>query len=231
MRRSDAVRLATYLCLVTSTMGFLQPFLSLYMEAGGLTRSQIGISQGLGAALALLIQPIIGRWSDRLDARRPFIAASALMAMGAYLAFPYARGFAAFAGLAALGANGLVYLNAAGAVMIGRMVQARSGGAAYANLRVWGSVGYIVVSMISGQLVGPRLAAGREGLEPVFRFGPFLFLVIALMAFSLPDAKREASAGPAQKAPLTSNLRWFLIAFGLYNLALYGATGFLPIFM
>ncbi|RYG34327.1 MFS transporter [bacterium] len=231
MRRSDAVLLATYLGLVTSTMGFLQPFLSLYMDAGGLTRTEIGVCQGLGAALALLVQPVLGRWSDRLDARRPFVAASALLAMGSYLAFPYARGFGQFAVLAALGANGLVYLNAAGAVMIGRMVQARTGGAAYANLRVWGSIGYIVVSVISGALVGPRLAAGREGLEPVFRLGPFLFLVIAGLAFFLPDAKRlDASAKPG-RAPMTANLRFFLISFGLYNLALYGATGFLPIYL
>lgn len=229
MRRSETIRLAVYLCLVTSTMGFLQPFLPLYMEAAGLTRSEIGITQGLGAGLALLIQPIIGRWSDHVDARRPFIAASALVALIVYLCFPLAHGFAQFALLVALGANAYMYLMAVGAVLVGRMVQAHRGGAAYANLRVWGSVGYIVVSLAAGALVGRW--AGREGMEPIFRFGPLLFLPIAALAPFLPDAKREHGSPPPGRSAMTPNLRRFLIAFALYNLALYGASSFLSIYL
>ncbi|CAN5494820.1 MFS transporter [soil metagenome] len=231
MRRSDAVRLALYLGLVTSTMGFRQPFLAVYMASAGLDKFQIGIVQGLGAAFALLIQPFIGRWSDRLDARRPFIIGAAVLAAAVYFMYPLAQSFAQFAVLEAIGANAYMYLSAVGAVLVGRMVQAARGGAAYANLRIWGSVGYIVVSLVSGLSVRDPASVTHAGLASVFHYGPLLFVLIAILAPFLPDAKRDASSGAPQTSPMTPNLRRFLLALALYTLALYGASGFLPLYM
>ncbi|AIE83937.1 MFS transporter [Fimbriimonas ginsengisoli] len=231
---SDAKRLAIYLFLITSSFGFLQPFMPLYMDAAHLTKVQIGLVMGLGAGLALVIQPLLGRLSDRLDARRPFISGSALAAALAYLSFPNAHGFPTFVALVAVGTNGTMYLTAAGGVLVGRLVQATQGGAAYANIRVWGSVGYIFTSLLTGWLTS-RHGAGatsREVLNGVFRIGPLLFLAIAVIAWTLPDRKSTANSGEvAGKAPLPENLKRFLIAYFLYSVALYGATGFLGLYM
>jgi MFS family permease len=94
--RAELRRLAVYLFLVTSSFGFLQPFLPLYMEAAGLSKSQIGLLTGLGMGIALLVQPLLGRLSDRLDVRRPFIALSALGAAAAYFSFPLAHSLPEF---------------------------------------------------------------------------------------------------------------------------------------
>ncbi len=200
------------------------------MEAAGLDRFRIGLVAGIGSALAFFVQPVLGRLSDRLDARRPFICGTAFAAGLAYLAFPYTNGLVPFLLLSAVGATGTGYLQTAGGVLVGRMVQASAGGAAYANLRVWGSVGYIVTSLGSGWLVGSR-ATGREGLNPVFTYGPLLFFVIALVAWALPDRKSAGDEPPAGKAPLPDNLKRFLLAYFLYIFALYGASGFLSIYM
>lgn len=226
---SDPKRLAIYLFLVTSSFGFLQPFLPLYMEAAGLNRFQIGLVTGLGTGLAFVIQPFLGRLSDRLDARRPFISACAIGATLAYMAFPFAQGLPAFFLLVAFGANGVMYLQTAGGVLIGRMVQASQGGAAYANLRVWGSVGYLVTSIASGLLVR---GTDRSGLDAIFLTGPLVFLAVSILSWWLPDRKSTAPAeeGPST-APLPQNLRRFLAAYFFYVLALYGASGFLSIYM
>ncbi len=231
--KRDFLRLAVYLFLVTSSFGFLQPFLPLYMEAAGLNRHEIGIVTGLGIGIALLIQPLLGRLSDRFDTRRPFICFGALSGFSAYAAFPHAVGFWQVLGLVALGANGTMYLNAAGGVLVGRMVQASKGGAAYGGLRLWGSVGYIVTSCASGLLVwkvgGDSLT--REAIDPVFRYGPLLFLLIAALAWILPDKASSPGRSESEKAPLSDNLKWFLGAYFFYSLALYGASGFLSLFL
>ncbi len=234
--KRDFLRLAVYMFLVTSSFGFLQPFVPLYMEAEGLDRAEIGTVTGIGIGIALMMQPILGRLSDHFDVRRPFICFAALCSFSAYVAFPHVTGYYAFLGLITLGNVGLMYLNAAGGVLIGRMVQAAKGGAAYGGLRLWGSVGYIVTSCASGLLVwksgGESLT--RAAIDPVFRLGPFLFLVLASIAWVLPDTKSVREAGvprKIEKAPLPINLMWFLAAYFLYNFALYGAMGFLSLFL
>jgi MFS family permease len=226
---ADPKRLALYLFLVTSSFGFLQPFLPLYMEAAGLDRFQIGLVTGLGTGLAFIIQPFLGRLSDRLDARRPFISACALGATIAYMAFPFANGLATLFILVAFGANGVMYLQTAGGVLIGRMVQASKGGTMYANLRIWGSIGYLVTSIVSGLLVR---GTDRAGLDMIFFTGPLVFLAVAILAWWLPDRKSAVTDDePAGNAPLPDNLKRFLAAYFFYVLALYGASGFLSLYM
>jgi len=232
---NQAWRIALYLFLVTATFGFLQPFHPLYMSAAGFSKTQIGLATSLGTGLALLIQPLLGKLSDRLDRRRPFIFGTALAAGLAYLAFPYAEGFPAFLILTAVGANGTLYLTAAGGTLVGRMLGGKvAGGATYANLRLWGSVGYVVVALLSGLMVSLNGPVGRTraDLDPIFRTGPWLFIAIALLAAFLPDRRNAAgvvATGPP--ARLTPNLRRFLVAYFLYILALYGASGYISLLL
>jgi PPP family 3-phenylpropionic acid transporter len=239
-------RLALVVCmfLITASMGFLQPFVPLYMEASGLSRQQIGLVTGLGAGLAILVQPLLGRLSDRLDARRPFMSVTAALTALAYLSYRSAHGVWAFTLLTALGLNGTFYLNTVGGVLIGRLVQgARGGGSAYARYRVWGSVGYIVVALLAGWLLNRGLPGrgglGRAALDPVFTYGPLLFLIIAIISWLVPDSKRAIPDAvsspfppePASHTSLTANVRFFLLAFFLYQFGLYGASAYLSLFL
>jgi MFS family permease len=237
--KKDYLRLAVFMFLVTSSFGFLQPFVPLYMEAAGFDRSEIGMLSGVGVGIALLLQPILGRLSDHFDTRRPFICVAGLTAFVAYIDFPYAATYGRFLVLITLGNAGLMYLNAAGGVLIGRLSQASKGGALYGGLRLWGSVGYIMTSCLSGILVwkygGETLT--KVAIDPVFKLGPFLFLILAAIAWVLPDERKPSMANGASgrqgtaKAPLPANLIWFFVAYFLYNFALYGASNFLSIFM
>lgn len=227
-------QLTLFMLLVTSTTGFLQPFVPLFFSASGLSRSQIGLITGIGTGLAVLVQPLLGRWSDCVDWRRPFIFVAALAAWLAYSAYPFAHSLPEFLVLTAIGSNGAMYLSGVGGVLVGKLVGRAQGGAEYARYRVWGSVGYIFVSLASGAMIslrGPSL--DREALAPLFQFGPLLFLGIAGLAFLVPDARTNTPKERAkvERAPLPANLKTFLVAYLLYNFALYGSSPYLSLYM
>ncbi|MCX7798931.1 MAG: MFS transporter [Fimbriimonadales bacterium] len=225
--------LIAFLFLVTATFGFLQPFVPLYLETAGLDRREIGWLLGIGTGASLLLQPLWGRLSDRWDTRRPFIFGSALASGAAYLAFPHARTPWSFLFLQALGHNGVIYLSSVGGVLVGRLVSSRSGGTTYANYRLWGSLGYICVSLITGWLLSAQGGAiDRQLLDRAFATVPWMFLPVAMLAFAVPDRRTALRpGGTLPKAPLPPNLRVFLICHFLYTLSLYGASSFLSLFM
>lgn len=199
---SEGRRLSWYLGLVTSTNGFLQPFVPIYLLEAGLTKGQIGMVAGAGALMALVLQPILGRLSDRLDARRPFVAVMALLAAAAYLAFPWLEGPWPFLLAVALGANANMYMQGVGGVLVGRLAQQGKGGATYANYRVWGSIGYVFVALATGLVLNPsvKLPQGREPLNVLFHTGPLLFVAIAALAYWLPDPKRPPPRKPSRRS-------------------------------
>ena len=82
--------LVAYMFLTTAAFGFLQPFVPLYLAAAGLRAGKIGIVLGIGTGTVLLVQPLLGRLSDFLDARRPLLIGAALIAGAAYAAYTVA---------------------------------------------------------------------------------------------------------------------------------------------
>lgn len=243
------VALALSMFLTTGVFGFLQPFVPLYLISAGLSKSQYGLVTAMGTATALLIQPILGRISDRLDARRPLMVVAAICAGGAYLAYRAADSLLAFTLLTAAGVNGYQYLNAVGGVLVGRMASVnQGGGAAYIGYRIWGSVGYILIALGTGLLVNPTLSGRatltRADLDTAFSYGPLLFFLIAVVALLVPDPRRaapaalpetlsdeERSASRQDQADRNRNLNHFLLAYFLYQFSLYGASAYLPLYM
>ncbi len=230
----DGRLLSLYLGLTTSVNGFLQPFVPIYLLEAGLSKSQIGLVAGSGALLAFLLQPILGKLSDRLDARRPFIVVMSLVAAMAYLSFPFLRGAPAFLLAVALGANAGLYMQGVGGVLVGRLAAKGRGGATYAAYRVWGSIAYVFVALAVGLILKPVGGHGRAPLNLMFETGPLLFIGIAILARWLPDPQRPVDTEPDPKprhALIRPNLRRFLAVDFLYIVSLYGATNFISIFM
>jgi PPP family 3-phenylpropionic acid transporter len=243
------VALAFALFLLTGTFGFLQPFVSLYMQSAGLNKTQFGAVMALGTATVLLFQPLLGRLSDYLPSRRPVMFLAAICAGCAYSAYRYADGFWGFLALTAVGVNGFQYLNAASGALVGQIARSSGGGAAYVRYRVWGSVGYIVVAVGAGFLVNQVLpkdpVVPRAILDPLFLYGPLVFFALAGVVLLAPEGRR--SLPPIVSAPLNVDeeplqedadhaarqriFNHFLIALGLYQFSLYGASAYLPYYM
>jgi MFS family permease len=235
--------------LTIAAIGFLEPFVPLYLELSGLKRGQIGLVTGIGASLALLIQPFLGRLSDRLDARRPLMFAAAVLAGCAYLSYTRTSSLIPFVLLTGMGINGIMYLNTGSAALVGRLASSQGnspqGGGLYASYRVWGSIGYVVVSLLAGWLLSQRLGTqgtmSREAIAPLFVYGPLLFFLIAGVVFLLPDPKKhELVSSPSSYSDLNDedspeqrvsalNLRRFLTAYFLYFFAYTGSAAYLSL--
>jgi len=230
----DGRLLSLYMGLTTSVTGFLQPFVPIYLLEAGLTKSQIGLVAGSGAAMAFIVQPILGKLSDRYDARRPFVAIMAIIAAIAYLSFPFLHGAPAFLFMVGLGMNATLYMQGVGGVLVGRLAQKGQGGATYAAYRVWGSMAYVLVALAVGLILKPEGGHGRTPLNLVFEIGPLIFFGVAALAYWLPDPRRpvvEDEESLPTKAHIRPNLRRFLAVDFLYIVALYGATNFISIYM
>jgi PPP family 3-phenylpropionic acid transporter len=126
--------------------------------------------------------------------------------------------------------------------MVGR---GAGGGRAYTQYRVWGSIGYIVVALLTGWMLGRGGASRvleRAELAPVFTYGPLIFFAVALFCLLVPDRKnalsvstpseRKSMAGSAlDENALSQNFRRFLIAFFFYQFALYGASAYISLYL
>ncbi len=231
----DGRLLSLYMGLTTSVTGFLQPFVPIYLLESGLTKSQIGLVAGSGAAMALLVQPLLGKLSDRVDARRPFVAVMSVIAAIAYLSFPFLHGAPAFLFAVALGTNANLYMQGVGGVLVGRLAAKGKGGETYAAYRFWGSVSYVFVALAVGLFLKPQGGIGRGPLNLMFEIGPLIFFGISVLSFWLPDPKRPVETAEEEaksaKAIIRPNLRRFLAVDFLYIISLYGATNFISIFM
>jgi PPP family 3-phenylpropionic acid transporter len=240
--------LAVFLFLCVGAFGCVQPLTTVYLEAAGLSRAQIGWVAGAGTALAFLAQIPLGRLSDRMDARRPLMAAITLLAAAAYVLHLFAHGVPAFALLTAFGVTANLYPNAAAGAIAGRLAAQEGGGggaAYYARLRAWGSVGYVVVALSVGLLAqrflpsGPAARLDRAALAPLFAVGPLLFVAAAVAALFVPDPKAREASSVVDAAPpprLTkgtdgADLRWFLLAYFLFFFAMNGALAYLSLFL
>jgi PPP family 3-phenylpropionic acid transporter len=230
--------------LTTGAGGFVQPFVSLYLEAAGLKHGQIGLVLGCSMATALIIQPLLGHLSDRIDARRPLMFGAGVMAAIAYSCYGSTQGVIAFTLLTMLAVNGFQYLNAGGAVVVARMAHisgqggAAQTGTAYARYRVWGSVGFIVVTLLCGVLLQGRFAGesqfGRAELQQIFTLGPLLFLGAGLASCLVPDRKtapEEKRVLENSRESLPINLRWFLAAIFCYMFSISATFSYLSLYM
>jgi len=257
---AQRIALIASIFLSVAAMGYIQPFVPLYQSACGLSKAQIGIVAGVGSGTMLLIQPFIGRYSDRIDARRPLMLVSSIIAGLSYFAFAHVHTFLAFLLLTITGVNGVGYLNVAAGVLVGRIQGAPAlAGRAYAGYRVWGSIGYVVVALGTGLLLGHagHTHLDRASLVPIFTYGPITYLLVAIASIMVPDRKtsgikpeakwpaavKDPDRGPkpgikpeakwpaAVEERVDRNLQTFLIAFFLYSFAMGGVISYLGLFM
>lgn len=240
--RLHALALSACIFLTIAANGFLQPFVPLYLSASGLDAAKIGLVAGLSAGSALLIQPMLGLLSDRIRAMRPVMFAAGLVACAAYMGYCRADTLVLFLGLTIIGANGFSYLQVACAALAGRTAPSPElAGRAYAGYRVWGSIGYIIVSLASGLYLASHASQhgaplGREHISAIFAWGSLIFAGAGLISLGAPDRKPTPSDRPRQPwwhagIPSDRNMRMFFLAYFLYSFAITGLYWYLGIYM
>lgn len=245
VRWLECIILTIVMALPVAAYGLMEPYAAPFLRAVGLSTWQINLISGLALLTGIVIQPLLGALSDTLDARRPVIMLSSVMAATAMAFFPYVTGIWQFFILNVLLLNGYQYLIIVGGVIIGRIVGPDGSGDALSKLRVYGSLGYIVVAFVSGRLLPQHAGMHVADFRPIYIYGPALFLATGILSYWIPDPKRDKRAeneaftqssktGKQRRSnhvPAPKLITKFLVAFVFYQAALYGMTGNLPLYV
>jgi PPP family 3-phenylpropionic acid transporter len=175
------------------------PFLGPYLNARGVTAVGIGCITAAFSLAKLVYAPFLGAWVDRGHWRRGLLTVHALAAVGCAGLLGTVDG-AWPLGVLLFGV-GLGY----GTVLplVEATVLERLPAAGYGSLRVWGSVGFVVVAVLS-----PRVLEGA-GMS---WFPVVVVAILAALAVScLPFENLAHSPRPARRDPLPA-LLWALLA-------------------
>ena len=138
-------RLSAFYALYFSTLGLILPFWSVYLDAAGFSASQIGALVGAMLGLKIIAPYLWGQLADHLGRRLPIIRLAALLAGLSFAAVPLFDGFWPLLAVVILFA---FFWNAAlpqfEAITFNHL---RERADRYGQIRVWGSVGFILASV------------------------------------------------------------------------------------
>ena len=207
-----------YFCFF-SAIAALAPFLNVYLQQRGLSGAEIGLIASIPPLISLIANPFWGGIADRWQVHKQVMALCALVAGLLSFTFGWLDGF--FALLLAIVA--MIFFRTPVPALLDSTVldMVKHTGANYGRQRLFGSIGFLVVSYGMGQFL-----VGGE-LETIFLVHGLLLAVgCALLSLLLP-VNRVAVQGS-----LLDGLRGLLyqpsyISFTVMNVLMgIGAAGF-----
>lgn len=189
-----------------AAIGAFSPFVSLYYRDLGMTGLQLGVLMALPALWAALTGPVWGAVADSLAIHRMLLRITLLVATVVALLATRPTHFVSLLILMSILAASLVPI--APLMDSYAITEAERRGTSYGSLRVMGSIGYTVMVLVMGWVLGddvssrfliwyagclalawlsifglPRLVERRprpllDGLQAVGRSAPFLLLIL-----------------------------------------------------
>ncbi|MGB5984526.1 MAG: MFS transporter [Desulfobacterales bacterium] len=169
-----------------AVMGIYLPYFNLYCHQLGLSGSQIGILGGVRTAATVIFPLIWGHLADRFNIRRPLYIACTLGATVVWAAFVVTDRFGPMALL--MGLYGLFYAPLISFLEAFAMESLGKEKRRYGALRAWGTLGFILISLGLGPLIGP--AAMK-------------MIVVLILAGSALQALSALALPPVIRAPGT----------------------------
>lgn len=162
-------RLRLFYALYFSLMGLMLPFFPLYLAALDYTPLAIAMMVGVISLARVVAPPLFGHWLDahpgEKTARR--IALAMLLAAAAILLLPYGERWPGLA-MTLLLVFSLVWAGVlAPADALTARLGERMGHGFYARIRLWGSVGFIVTSLLAGWLLTDDVLMGLPVLVAI----------------------------------------------------------------
>jgi len=212
---SSATSLAVFWLLYLGGLGVIFPFQSLYFsENVALLGTQLGLVLAVRPLVGLLAQPLWGQFADRTGSRARTLAMLAAGTALGYLLLSQAKTFPVL--LAAMAVSAI--FSSAAMPMATSVCMAALGARAaeaFGRLRVWGTVGFLVLVVGFPFLLHQTQAArglvrepggpSEPGLELIFYVAAAISAAAALVAWRLP--RDGAMAARSQRGDLRLLLR------------------------
>lgn len=162
--------------------GVVQPFLSLYLVEAGLTRTQIGWLQGWTAVAAVVVTPVIGILTDRVQRHR-FVLGIIVLLKG--FSAPLMLLSQAWLWLVGSVSLRVITAQAQDAIMNRltlKSVSTTNGRLGFGSVRFWGGLSFAATSILTGWLAKD----GSVGV--LFPLAGLLGLIAALMVQGFPKS-------------------------------------------
>jgi len=163
---APATRLRLFYFLYYGNVGTYLPFFAAYLRGRGFTGEQIGLVQMLPSLLAPAVALAWASFADHRSTAQRALRLAAGWAAGGVLLLPFARSpwqVGAVIALLALGDRAVVPLADSIAIEWCR----ENPGVSYARLRLFGSVGFIVLSLLVGRALTVRGDRPADLLVPL----------------------------------------------------------------
>ncbi len=194
MGATSTVR-ALYFCYFMA-LGALAPYLNLYFERNGLSGLQIGTLSALGVLVTSTTGILWSSLADRLKVHRLMLSASLIAAPICVWFLGRSGGFATFAPLVV--AYGVSISPIIGLLDGAALDAVRAHGGSYGELRVGGSIGWIISAGLVGLLI--------QAYDIHWLFYSYIACMAAMLVFSAFQPRRTQSL----QAPWGTNLRILL---------------------
>jgi MFS transporter, PPP family, 3-phenylpropionic acid transporter len=211
MFRNSNLSLSHYLFFFSATSTIIMSFLPLYLKYQGLTGTEIGWLLAIGPFASLFIQPMAGYFSDKWKTVKKMII---VCVIGMILSGAWLLQLAAFLPLIVISFLFYAFMSPLGALgdSLAQKTAQQTGGS-FGKIRMWGSIGFGVAALITGQVL---ILIGIENV-----LYPFLLVAVLclLSAFFLTDA--EASKKPVELLDALSLLKNGRLALFLLVITLF----------
>lgn len=182
-------RLSAYYLCYFGSLGALVPYWGLYLQSRGFDALAIGQLMATLTATKIVAPMLWGHLSDRSGRRMPLVRVATLLAVLAFGGVFLAHGFWAMAAAMTLFSffwnASLPQVEAVTFNHLGRRVER------YAQIRLWGSIGFILVVALLG------LQLERAALAVVPVWVATLFLGLWVSTLLIPDSPPRGHQGPA----------------------------------
>ncbi len=193
VNKQSIFSLKAFLYFFNSTVTLIISFLPLYFRDKGLTTAQIGTLLSIGPFAALLVQPMSGYLSDKFKTVKKVLIACLI---GVILASTVLFQMESYITIIIMVAIFYTFMGPIGA-LADSLSQRVAGiaGVPFGSIRMWGSIGFAVTSLIGGMilekigisnLMYPYLVLGASALAAAF-------FVRDVNASSTPVTLKDAS--------------------------------------
>ncbi|WP_105382516.1 MFS transporter [Neorhizobium alkalisoli] len=179
--------------------GVILPYLPVWLDGLAFSEFEIGVVLAAQLLLRVFAAPVAGVFADRLSERTLMLAWSGALSLLTALAMFFTREF--WPVLLIVGIQAAVFAPYAPIVEAIAVTGVRRWGFQYGSMRVWGSIGFVAVALVAGELRG---LWGFQVIPPVITFG---FLLTIAAAFAAPRLGRAVTRPDVGRGLQPSSLR------------------------
>lgn len=187
-----AVRCAIAYAAALGINGILLPFFPVWLKSISLNDVEIGLILSIPIVLRVISGPLAGFLADRLQERARVLLISAGLSIATALALMVADGF--WMVLVIFSLQGVVFAPFMPVLESITVMGVRRWGFRYGSIRVWGSIGFVVTTLMAG----PAISHFGSGIVPLAAALVFSTLLVA--ALVVPRLGRAATHPAAQAA-------------------------------